>query len=99
MALRAGDRAPRYWGRLYLPATTARWSRRICAMLAWAAVHPHLSYWANTASSRASRARRAKHLAEEPLRKDLPIVLELVWASQILSRGWRGFKYFRKNGI
>jgi hypothetical protein len=33
MALRAGDRAPRYWGRLYLPATTARWSRHICTML------------------------------------------------------------------
>jgi hypothetical protein len=57
MALRAGDRAPRYWGRLYLPATTAD-GLGISAMLAWAAVHPHLSYWATKSARRPRKPRQ-----------------------------------------
>jgi hypothetical protein len=51
----AGDRAARYRD-LYLPARTPRSSRHICAMLAWAAVHPHLSYWGQHCSVRAQAA-------------------------------------------
>jgi hypothetical protein len=63
-------------------------------MLAWAAGHPHLSYWVSTAIS----AGRLKHMAGQPLRKHrgksrsaippqaLPAPLtKLTWMRRILS--------------